>query len=113
MQFENFSFCPLQIDGSTYERDVIIDRGEIRKRLNKPSKKFREDFGRTPLSVEEDIPWNCTRLVVGTGAYGRLSVMKKCSGRQNGARSSCLFFLRSRPSRPSGKTPTTPMRFFT
>ena len=55
---------------------MIIDRGEIRKRLKKPSKKFREDFGHTPLSVEEDIPWKCTRLVVGTGAYGRLPVMK-------------------------------------
>lgn len=68
-QFENFSFGSPQIDDSTYERDVIIDRGEIRKRLKKPSKKFREDFGHTPLSVEEDIPWKCTRLVVGTGAY--------------------------------------------
>ena len=56
MQFENVSFGSLQIEGSTYERDLIIDRGEIRKRLKKPSKKFREDFGHTPLSVEEDIP---------------------------------------------------------
>jgi len=77
MQFENFSFGSLQIDGSSYERDVIIDRGDIRKRLKRPSKKFREDFGHTPLSVEEDIPWKCKRLVIGTGAYGRLPVMKE------------------------------------
>jgi hypothetical protein len=44
MQFENFSFGSLRIDGSTYEHDVIIDRGEIRKRQKKPSKKFREDW---------------------------------------------------------------------
>jgi len=38
MQFENFSFGSLRIDGSTYEQDVIIDRGKIRKRQKKPSK---------------------------------------------------------------------------
>ncbi len=77
MQYENFSFGCLRIDGSTYEQDVIIDRGKIRKRQKKPSKKFREDFGHTPLSAEEEIPWKCHRLVVGTGAYGRLPVMKE------------------------------------
>src|SRR5207244_771864 len=77
MHFDKFAFGSLQIDGSTYEHDVVIDRGEIRKRKKKPSKKFREQFGHTPLSVEESIPWKCRRLVVGTGAYGRLPVMKE------------------------------------
>ncbi len=56
MQFDNFSFGSIQIDGSTYEHNVVIDRGEIRKRKKKLSKKFREEFGHTPLSVEENIP---------------------------------------------------------
>ena len=56
MHFDNFSFGSLRIDGSTYEHDVVIDRGEIRKRKKKSSKKFRNDFGHTPLSVEENIP---------------------------------------------------------
>jgi hypothetical protein len=77
MHFNNFSFGSLRIEGSTYEHDVVIDRGKIRKRQKKPSKKFREDFGHTPLSIEEDIPWKCRRLVVGTGAYGELPVMKE------------------------------------
>ena len=77
MQFEKFSFGSLQIDGSTYEQDVIIDRGQIRKRKKKPSKKFRDDFGHTPLSVAEEIPWKCKCLVVGTGAYARLPVMEE------------------------------------
>jgi len=77
MRFDKFYFGSLQIDGSTYEHDVVIDHGEIRKRKKKPSKKFRDEFGHTPLSVEEDIPWRCHRLVVGTGAYGRLPVMKE------------------------------------
>jgi hypothetical protein len=56
MRIDRFSFGSIQIDGSTYEHDVIIDRGEIRKRKKKPSKKFHEQFGHTPLSIEEKIP---------------------------------------------------------
>ena len=29
------------------------------------------------LSIEEKIPWKCHRLVIGTGALGRLPVMKE------------------------------------
>ncbi len=76
MRFEGFSFGSIRIDGVTHEHDVVIDRGEVRKRRKKPSKKFREEFGHTPLSVEEEIPWKCQRLVVGTGAHGALPVMK-------------------------------------
>jgi|ERR1700736_410102 hypothetical protein len=76
MLFEAFSFGSICIDGTTYEHDVVIDRGEIRKRRKKPSKKFREEFGHTPLSVKEDIPWKCRRIVIGTGA-GALPVMEE------------------------------------
>jgi hypothetical protein len=55
----------------------VIDRGVIRKRKEMPSKKFRDEFGHTPLSIEEELPWKCHRLVIGTGAYGRLAVMKE------------------------------------
>jgi len=77
MRFEDFSFGSIRIDGVTYEHDVLIDRGEVSKRKKKSSKKFRDEFGHTPLSLEEQIPWKCHRLVVGTGAYGRLPVMKE------------------------------------
>jgi hypothetical protein len=75
MHFEEFSFGAIRIDGATYEHDVVIDRGEVSKRRKKASKKFRDEFGHTPLSIAEKIPWQCRRLVVGTGAYGRLPVM--------------------------------------
>jgi hypothetical protein len=77
MHFGDFGFGSLRIGKTTYEPDLIIDRGKIRKRKKKPSKKFREEFGHTPLSVEEEIPWKCQRLVIGTGAYGRLPVMEE------------------------------------
>ena len=97
MNFDNFSFGAIQIDGIVYEHDVIIDRGEIRKRNKKPSKKFQEDFGHTPLSIEEEIPWKCQQLVIGSGAYGRLPVMREV--KQSATKSSCWCSLRPRPSR--------------
>ena len=77
MRFHDFCFGYLQIDESVYEHDVVVDRGKIRKRDKKPSKKFRGEFTHTPLSVREDIPWKCRRLVVGTGAHGSLPVMEE------------------------------------
>ena len=76
VRFEGFSFGSIRINGTTYEHDVVIDRGRIRKRNKKPSKKFRDTFGHTPLSIEEDIPWKCQRLVIGTGT-GDLPVMEE------------------------------------
>src|SRR3984893_9910649 len=75
MHFEAFTFGSIRIDGTTYEHDVVIDRGHIGKRRKKKSKKFRAAFGHTPLSVE-DIPWKCRRLVIGTGT-GALPVMEE------------------------------------
>jgi len=74
LNFEAFSFGSIRIDGTTYEYDVVIDRGHVSKRNKKQSKKFRSAFGHTPLSIEEDIPWKCRRLVVGTGT-GALPIM--------------------------------------
>lgn len=76
MRFEGFAFGFLRIDGVVYEHDVVIDRGKIRERKKKPSRKFRAAYGHTPLSVEEAIPWKCRRLVVGTGT-GALPVMEE------------------------------------
>lgn len=74
MRFEAFSFGSIQIDGVTYEHDVVIDRGKVRKRKKKPSRPYRDEFGHTPLSLNEDIPWKCRRLVIGSGT-GALPVM--------------------------------------
>lgn len=76
MRFEAFSFGSIRIDGVTYQHDVVIGHGQVRKRKKKPSRKFREAFGHTPLSGTEDIPWKCRRLVIGTGA-GALPVTEE------------------------------------
>jgi hypothetical protein len=76
MRFEAFSFGSIRIDGVTHEHDVIIDQGQVHKHKKKPSQKFRKDFGHTLLSIEEDIPWRCRRLIIGTET-GALPVMNE------------------------------------
>jgi hypothetical protein len=76
MHFDEFSFGLIRIDGVSYEHDVVIDCGDVRKRKKKASKRFRDLFGHTPVSVEEKIPWKCRRLVIGTGR-GALPVMQE------------------------------------
>ena len=91
MQFEHFGFGSIRIDGTTYEHDVVIDRGQVRRRKKKPSKQFPAEFGHTPLSIEEKIPWKCRRLVIGTGTGG-LPVMKEVK-REAGRRKIKLLIL--------------------
>ena len=74
MRFDEFSFGSIRIDSISYDHDVVIDRGNVSKRKKKASREFRNAFGHTPLSLKEDIPWKCRRLVVGTGT-GALPVM--------------------------------------
>jgi hypothetical protein len=77
MRFTGYSFGSIRVDGVTYDHDLIIDRGTIRKRKKAASRKFRGAYGHTPLSAAEDIPWRCRRLVVGTGAGGALPAMQQ------------------------------------
>jgi hypothetical protein len=76
MRFGRFAFGSIEVDGKTYEHDLVVDRGRVRKRRKGPSKPFRQKYGHTPLSLAEDIPWSCQRLVVGSGADGALPVME-------------------------------------
>ena len=77
MRFDAFSFGSVRVEAVSYGYDLVVDRGTIRKRKKKASQQFRAEFGHTPLSVEENIPWKCRRLVIGTGAHGALPVMKE------------------------------------
>ncbi len=72
-RFDNFG--EIEIDGERYLHDVVIERGVVRKRKKKASKVYRDDYGHTPLSTEEPIPWDGNSLYIGTGMYGSLPVM--------------------------------------
>ena len=75
MKARLISFGRLELDGEVFDRDVVIEQGEVRKRKKGPSKQYRGGYGHTPLSVDERIPWSARRLIVGTGADGQLPVM--------------------------------------
>jgi hypothetical protein len=67
-------FGEIEIDGARYTEDVVVDHGQVRLRDKAASRQLKPAYGHTPLSEHEDIPWNCTTLIVGTGAHGRLPV---------------------------------------
>ena len=75
MKIKNLSFGSINIEGKTYTKDVIIDNGSIKKRKKTESKKYKERFGHTPLSLDENIPWKCKRIIVGAGHSLSLHVM--------------------------------------
>ncbi len=75
MQASWIAFGEIEIEGREYDFDVVIDAGRVEKRRKKPSKRYRSEFGHTPLSAEERIPWGGRRLIVGTGESGSLPIM--------------------------------------
>jgi len=75
MEAKLLTFGEIEIDGECYDHDVVIEAGKISKRAKKASKSFRGEYGHTPLSVEETIPWGGKQLIVGTGMYGSLPIM--------------------------------------
>jgi hypothetical protein len=79
MKAQLVKFGSIEIDGHTYDHDVVVEQGEVRKRVKKPSKPHRARYGHTPLSADEEIPWGGSRLIIGTGAYGSLPIMPEVS----------------------------------
>ena len=75
MQVRLLRFGSIEVEGRKYENDIVIESGQVRPRKKKPSKRYRGEFGHTPLSVDEELPWRGGRLIIGTGAYGSLPIM--------------------------------------
>ena len=75
MDVRFLGFGSIEVEGRAYEHDIVIDRGAVRKRIKKPSKPYRDKFGHTPLSADEEIPWGGPRLIIGTGAHCSLAIM--------------------------------------
>ncbi|MFI7067153.1 hypothetical protein ACIBL3_39585 [Kribbella sp. NPDC050124] len=68
-------FGAIEVDGREYEHDIVIEGGRVRKRKKKPSKPYRNEFGHTPVSAAEELPWGGSRLIIGTGVHGSLPIM--------------------------------------
>jgi hypothetical protein len=75
MKAKVLGFGEIEVEGERYDHDVVIDAGELKKRKKGASKRFRDEYGHTPLSTAEDIPWGGKQLIVGTGIYGKLPIM--------------------------------------
>ncbi len=70
MKFKYSTFGRIEIDGIHYNKDVVIDGGNIIKRDKGKSRSLKSQYGHTPLTPHENIPWDCTQLIIGTGFYG-------------------------------------------
>ena len=68
------AFGVIEVEGRRFEHDVVIDRGRVSKRRKGPSKAGRDEYGHTPLTAAETIPWGGKRLIIGTGHDGQLPV---------------------------------------
>jgi hypothetical protein len=75
MDVEYPGFGSIVVDGERFDHDVVVEHGSVRARKKGPSKEHRGGYGHTPLSADEAIPWSANKLVVGTGASGRLPIM--------------------------------------
>jgi hypothetical protein len=74
MHVDSYEFGRITIDGVSYDHDLVIEEGAVRKRRKGPSKLRRTESGHTPLTTAEKIPWGARRLWIGTGAHGGLPV---------------------------------------
>lgn len=70
----DLEFGKITVNGIDYEDDILIDHGKVKNRKKKESKALREQYGHTPLTELENIPWDCDTLVIGIGMSGRLPV---------------------------------------
>ncbi len=75
MDIEYPGFGTIVVDGTRYDHDIVIDRGEIKERDKALSRTHPDRFGHTPLSAREDLPWHGPRLLIGSGFSGSLPIL--------------------------------------
>jgi hypothetical protein len=64
-------FASIEVEGSGYENDVVIESGRVRKRKKKRRSHTAMNSGHTPLSADKELPWGGGPLIIGIGTYGR------------------------------------------
>ncbi len=74
MDVEYPGFGSIVINGERFDRDMVVEQGTVRARKKGPSKARRGEYGHTPLTAAEDLPWTGSQLIIGTGASGRLPI---------------------------------------
>jgi hypothetical protein len=56
MKVRLLGFGAIEVDGLSYEHDIVIDGGRVRKRSKNPSKPYRSEFGHTPCRLTSNSP---------------------------------------------------------
>ncbi len=67
-------FGKVIINGNEITHDFIATNGGIEKRNKEVSRKHKAKYGHTPLTPEENIPWHCKNIIIGTGFYEGLPI---------------------------------------
>lgn len=75
MDIEYPGFGTIVVEGTRFDHDVVIEAGAVRARDKGPSRRLKGQFGHTPLSAAESIPWLGDKLIIGSGHSGRLPVL--------------------------------------
>ena len=73
-KLEGLRFGHITVNGKETTEDIVIEGNLVRERDKRPSRAERAKGAHTPLTPREEIPWDCTVLVVGTGMSGSLPV---------------------------------------
>ncbi|MBN4072464.1 hypothetical protein JYT74_00355 [Crocinitomix catalasitica] len=83
---QHLEFGQIKIDGVDWDKDVVIDKGVVSQRKKGPSRELRVNYGHTPLTQFEKIPWDCEVLLIGKGMSGRLPITEefKAEAKKNG-----------------------------
>lgn len=76
-QISALEFGAITVQGKALEDDVILDRGGVTTRDKGPSRALKGQYGHTPLTPRENLPWKCKRLLIGTGMDGALPVVEE------------------------------------
>lgn len=75
MRFDYPEFGRLVVDGTSFDHDIVVEDGVVRRRDKGPSRGVTGRSGHTPLSSLEDIPWSASLLLIGSGHSGRLPIL--------------------------------------
>src|SRR5450756_713150 len=100
------SFGLIEIDGRRFGHDVVVEGGVVRRRKKAASKAYRDQYGHTPLSPDEAIPWSAHLLIIGTGVSGQLPIMPELY--EEARRRGDLGFGDQDRRLPEGRPPSDP-----
>ena len=75
MKIDSYSFGAITIDNKIYQKDIIVFPEKVR-----PNWIRIKDHSLEPEDIKEIIAYNPETLIIGTGAYGSMTVPSSTKG---------------------------------